>query len=96
MSYGTTLRVYDPRIDAWQIQWTDPVTQSYLSMIGRKEGSDIVQLGKSPDGNLIRWSFSRDHAGVVSSGAARCRSTTARRGASTSNSSPAASEQGRP
>jgi hypothetical protein len=56
--YGTTLRVYDSRIDAWQIQWTDPVTQTYLSMIGRKEGSDIVQLGKSPDGNLIRWSFS--------------------------------------
>jgi hypothetical protein len=55
--YGTTLRVYDPRIDAWQIQWTDPVTQSYLSMIGRREGNDIVQLGKSPDGNLIRWSF---------------------------------------
>jgi hypothetical protein len=57
-SYGTTLRVYDPRIDAWHIQWTDPVTQTYFSMIGRKEGSDIVQLGKSPEGNLIRWSFS--------------------------------------
>jgi hypothetical protein len=57
-SYGTTLRVYDPRIGAWQIQWTDPVTQTYLSMIGRKEGDDIVQLGKSPEGNLIRWSFS--------------------------------------
>jgi hypothetical protein len=56
-SYGTTLRVYDPGIDAWQIQWTDPVTQTYLSMIGRKEGDDIVQLGTSPDGNLIRWSF---------------------------------------
>jgi hypothetical protein len=56
--YGTTLRVYDPRIDAWQIQWTDPVTQTYLAMVGRKQGSDIVQLGKSPDGNLIRWGFS--------------------------------------
>jgi hypothetical protein len=55
--FGTTLRVYDPRIDAWQIQWTDPVTQSYLSMVGRKEGNDIVQLGKNPDGNPIRWSF---------------------------------------
>ena len=22
--FGTTLRVYDPRIDAWHIQWTDP------------------------------------------------------------------------
>jgi len=56
---GTTLRVYDPRIDAWQIQWADPVTQSYLGMIGRREGGNIVQLGKSPDGNLIRWSFSQ-------------------------------------
>jgi hypothetical protein len=55
--FGTTLRVYDPRIDAWQIQWTDPVTQSYLSMIGRREGNDIVQLGRNPNGNLIRWSF---------------------------------------
>jgi hypothetical protein len=57
-SYGTTLRVYDPRIDAWQIQWTDPVTQNFLQMIGRQQGDDIVQLGTRPDGNLIRWSFS--------------------------------------
>jgi hypothetical protein len=57
-SYGTTLRVYDPRIDAWQIQWTDPVTQNVLHMIGRKQGDDIVQLGTRPDGVLIRWSFS--------------------------------------
>jgi hypothetical protein len=57
-SYGTTLRVYDPRIDAWQIQWTDPVTQNYLGMIGRADGNDIVQLGTRPDGHLIRWSFS--------------------------------------
>jgi hypothetical protein len=56
--YGTTLRTYDPRIDAWHIQWTDPVTQTYLSMVGRKEGADIVQLGDDPDGNKIRWSFS--------------------------------------
>jgi hypothetical protein len=56
-SYGTTLRVYDPGIDAWQIQWTDPVTQNFLQMIGRAEGDDIVQLGTRPDGHLIRWSF---------------------------------------
>ena len=57
--FGTTLRVYDPRIDAWQIQWTDPVTQSYLRMVGRREGIDIVQHGENPEGNLIRWSFSQ-------------------------------------
>ena len=80
--HGTTLRVYDPRIDAWQIQWTDPVTQTYLSMVGRKQGSDIVQLGTSPDGNLIRWSFRDDHARLVSlagRGVGRQRGTTWRR-----------------
>jgi hypothetical protein len=57
-SYGTTLRVYDLRIDAWQIQWTDPVTHNFLHMVGRKQGDDIVQLGTRPDGKLLRWSFS--------------------------------------
>jgi hypothetical protein len=57
-SYGTTLRIYDPRIDAWQIQWIDPVTQNFLAMIGRKQGDDIVQLGKNADGYPARWSFS--------------------------------------
>ena len=57
-SCGTTLRVYDPRIDAWQVQWSDPVTQTFLQMIGRAEGDDIVQLGTRADGQLVRWSFS--------------------------------------
>ena len=37
-SYGTTLRIYDPGIDAWRIQWTDPVTLNFLQMIGRSAG----------------------------------------------------------
>jgi hypothetical protein len=56
-SYGTTLRVYDPDIDAWRIQWTDPVTRNFLQMIGRAEGDGIVQLGVRHDGQLLRWSF---------------------------------------
>ena len=55
--YGTTLRVYDPRIDAWHIQWTEPVGQTYLSMTGRAEGNDIVQLGRNAAGQVIRWGF---------------------------------------
>jgi hypothetical protein len=55
--YGTTLRVYDPAIDAWHIQWTDPVGQTYLAMIGRAQGSDIVQLGRNAAGHSIRWGF---------------------------------------
>ena len=56
-SYGTTLRIYDP-IDAWRIQWSDPVTLNFLHMIGRSQGDDIVQLGTRPDGKPLRWSFS--------------------------------------
>ncbi len=56
-AYGSTLRIYDPRIDAWHIQWTEPVLQAYLSMIGRAEGKDIVQRGQDEHGNEARWSF---------------------------------------
>ena len=56
-SYGSTLRVYDPQIDAWRIQWTDPVTLNFLTMIGRRHGDDIVQIGTGPDGVHHRWSF---------------------------------------
>jgi hypothetical protein len=52
------LRIHDPRIDAWQIQWTDPVTHNFLTMIGRKQGNDIVQLGTNANGQPVRWSFS--------------------------------------
>jgi hypothetical protein len=55
--YGTTLRVYDPRSDSWQIQWTEPVTQTYLSMVGKADGSNIVQLGRNAAGERTRWGF---------------------------------------
>jgi hypothetical protein len=55
--YGTTLRVYDPGIDAWHILWIDPVKQLYRRMIGRARGDDIVQEGKDESGTAVRWSF---------------------------------------
>ena len=55
--YGTTLRVYDPGIDAWHILWSDPVRQYYARQIGRARGNDIVQEGKNDAGDAIRWSF---------------------------------------
>lgn len=56
--YGTTLRVYDPAIDAWHILWNDPLKQLYTRQIGRAQGPDIVQIGKADDGTPLRWSFS--------------------------------------
>ncbi|HVV78630.1 MAG TPA: hypothetical protein VHD59_03315 [Pseudolabrys sp.] len=54
--YGTTLRVYDPSLDAWHIFWSDPVRQYYARQLGRKQGNDIVQVGKA--GELTaRWTF---------------------------------------
>jgi hypothetical protein len=55
--YGTTLRVYDPGIDGWHILWSDPLKQFYCRQVGRADGPDIVQLGKSGDGTDTRWSF---------------------------------------
>lgn len=55
--YGTTLRVYDPGIDAWHILWNDPLTQTYRRMIGRARGRDIVQDGEDETGAPVRWSF---------------------------------------
>jgi len=55
--YGTTLRVYDPTLDAWHILWSDPMRQVYTRQIGRAHGADIVQLGKNDAGEALRWSF---------------------------------------
>lgn len=55
--YGTTLRVYDPGIDAWHIIWVDPLGQNHLRQTGRAEGPDIVQLGKDAGGAETRWRF---------------------------------------
>jgi hypothetical protein len=55
--YGTTLRVYDPGIDAWHILWTDPQSGFGLTQLGRADAEGIVQDGTLADGTGIRWSF---------------------------------------
>jgi hypothetical protein len=57
-TYGTTLRVYDPKMDAWRIVWIDPPTGSEQLMVARKVGDQIVLEGKGRDGVAIRWIFS--------------------------------------
>ncbi|MFT3761133.1 MAG: hypothetical protein QM761_00690 [Pseudoxanthomonas sp.] len=54
--FGTTLRVYDPALDAWHILWSDPLRQTYCRQLGRARGEDIVQEGED-DGVRQRWSF---------------------------------------
>ncbi|HEX6738387.1 MAG TPA: hypothetical protein VF310_08955 [Vicinamibacteria bacterium] len=55
--YGTTLRVWDPALRAWQITWINPVAGHHLHQVGRRVGQDIVQVGAMPDGTPNRWMF---------------------------------------
>ena len=56
--YGTTLRIYDPNLDAWRILWNDPATNLFTQQTGRARGADIVQEGPDPRGGTMRWTFS--------------------------------------
>jgi hypothetical protein len=55
--YGTTIRAYDPALDAWRIWWIDPARGAWYQQIGRRQGADIVQEGATETGALSRWSF---------------------------------------
>lgn len=56
--YGTTLRVYDPKLDAWRVSWIDPATGYRADLIGRADGNGIFQEGTGSDGAHLRWIFS--------------------------------------
>jgi hypothetical protein len=55
--YGTTLRIWDPSIQAWRVSWIDPVTGNRDELIGRWSGKDVVQIGTHSNGTPIRWMF---------------------------------------
>lgn len=55
--YGTTLRVWDPAIQAWHIRWFNPVRCHEERQTGRRIGDEIVQVGARPDGTATRWIF---------------------------------------
>jgi hypothetical protein len=55
--YGTTLRVWDPAIEAWRITWINPAHNHREEQIGRRIGSDIVQIGARSNGTPTRWRF---------------------------------------
>ena len=55
--YGSTLRIYDPRIDAWRILWSDPLRPYFGQQIGRARGKDIVQEGTNDANESTRWTF---------------------------------------
>jgi len=58
--HGTTIRIYDPRTDAWQIVWASVARKDIQTFTARKVGDEIVLEAASPEGSLERgrWIFS--------------------------------------
>ncbi len=59
--YGTTLRVYDPKQDQWEITWIDPVRRNFNRMLGRPVGNEIIQEYRDETGNICQWCFTDIH-----------------------------------
>jgi hypothetical protein len=55
---GTTVRFYDPEIDAWQSTWITPLDRVVKKFIGRKVGGEIVLERYGNEGNPLKWIFS--------------------------------------
>jgi len=55
---GTTVRFYDPKIDAWHSIWISPTQDVVQSFVARKVEDEIVLEGKTNDGYPEHWIFS--------------------------------------
>lgn len=56
--YGTSVRFYDPDIDAWRSVWIGPVRRSIEVFVARPDGDEIVLSTVRGDGHAMRWIFS--------------------------------------
>jgi hypothetical protein len=54
--HGSTIRFYDPAIDAWRSTWIEPVNGRVRRFIGRPSDGGIVLLSDEDDPQL-RWRF---------------------------------------
>jgi hypothetical protein len=55
--YGSTVRWYDPTIDAWRITFFDPPRRVELHQLARAVDDEIVQIGEDSAGLWRRWRF---------------------------------------
>ncbi len=56
--YGTTVRAYDPKVDAWRVTFVAPVSGATVNLLARAVGDEIWLEGRSPADKPIRWVFS--------------------------------------
>lgn len=55
---GTTVRFYDPKIDAWHSVWISPTQGGVKTFMARQVGDEIVLEGKTTEGYPVKWIFS--------------------------------------
>ena len=54
--HGSTIRFYDPSIDAWRSTWIEPINGRVRRFLGRPVGGEIVLLSDEDEPQL-RWRF---------------------------------------
>src|SRR5437867_1186935 len=55
---GTTIRFYDPKLDAWHCTWISPSQGIVRTFLTRKVADEIVLEGTTKEGYPERWIFS--------------------------------------
>lgn len=55
---GTTVRVYDPVLGAWRVNWFGAVAGDFCTLVASGHRDGIRQDGTQTDGRPIRWNFS--------------------------------------
>lgn len=56
--FGTTVRFYDPKIEAWRSTWLSPLKGLVRTFIGRKVNDEIVLELQNTDSYPEKWVFS--------------------------------------
>lgn len=57
--FGTTVRFYDLKIDAWRSTWLSPLKGLVQTFIGRQVNDEIVLEEKTAEGHPEKWIFPR-------------------------------------
>jgi hypothetical protein len=55
---GTTVRFFDPQLDAWRSTWISPTQRAVRRFIGRRCGPEIVLYEENRGLRTERWIFS--------------------------------------
>ncbi len=57
--FGTTIRFYDPKINAWRSTWLSPLKGLVETFIGHEVNGEIVLEHKTVEGYPEKWIFSQ-------------------------------------